>query len=93
MRSKKKGVKKRDLVAYLKGLARADEFIEQERMQRLARMTPEESRALYTELVESWDRHADQEVGLERLAEWRLETKLAVRRSFMRLFEAQRGRS
>jgi hypothetical protein len=81
-----------EVVAYFQGLARADAFIETERMQRLARLTPEEARAQFTELVESWEDQAAQEVGLERLTEWRLETKLAVRQSFMRLFQARQAR-
>ena len=72
----------------VRGYARADVFMERERMARLAAMTPEESRAIFDELTAAWDAVADNETGLERLAEWRLETVLAVRAAFQKMAEA-----
>jgi len=69
----------------LAGYARADEFLEKERRQRLANMTPEDSRAIFNELVEfGWRTMADDE-GARRLQSWRLETKIAVRKTFEKL--------
>lgn len=71
----------RDAIA---GYAAAAEIIEQERIERLRRMTVEESRADYTAIVAFHRAHgndADRE-GLERLERWRLDEKLAMRRIF-----------
>ena len=72
----------------LAGYARANEVIENERMERLARMTPEQARAIYDELVETWWGSASRE-GSERLDLWRAETQIAVRRAFEQLARAQ----
>jgi hypothetical protein len=72
----------------LAGYARANEVIENERMERLARMTPEQARAIYDELVETWWASASRE-GSERLDLWRAETLIAVRRAFEQLARAQ----
>ena len=72
----------------LAGYARADEVIENERMDRLARMTSEQARAIYDELVETWWGSASRE-GSERLDLWRAETLIAVRRAFEQLARAQ----
>jgi hypothetical protein len=72
----------------LAGYARANEVIENERMERLARMTPEQARAIYDELVETWWASASRE-GSERLDLWRAETLIAVRRAFEQLARGQ----
>ena len=72
----------------LAGYARANEVIENERMDRIARMTSEQARAIYDELVETWRGSASRE-GSERLDLWRAETLIAVRRAFEQLARAQ----
>ena len=72
----------------LAGYARANEVIENERVERLARMTSEQARAIYDELVETWWGSASRE-GSERLDLWRAETLIAVRRAFEQLARAQ----
>ena len=72
----------------LAGYARANEVIEAERMERLASMTPEESRAIYDDLVDFWWNSAARE-GSEHLALWRAETLIAVRRAFEQLARAR----
>ncbi len=72
----------------LAGYARANEVIENERMERLARMTSEQARAIYDELVETWWGSASRE-GSEKLDLWRAETLIAVRRAFEQLARAQ----
>jgi len=76
----------------LAGYARAAAVVEQERIERLARMTPEEARAIYDDLCRSWaarGRNRD----LERLEQWRLDTLLAVREAMIRLARAARQES
>ena len=68
----------------LSGYARAAAVIERERMERLARMTPEEACAIYDDLCRSWSAREDAR-DLERLERWRLETLLAVREAMARL--------
>ena len=68
----------------LSGYTRAAAVMEQERMACLARMTPEEARAIYDDLCRSWAVWG-QERGLERLERFRLETLLAVREAMARL--------
>ena len=66
----------------IEGYARANVFLEAERIQRLARLTPERARAEYDDLIESWDNRSDKAEGLERLDLWRAETLIFVRRAF-----------
>ena len=72
----------------LEGYARANAFLEVERMLRLARLTPEEARAEFDELTEGWEALPDKGEGLERLDLWRAETLVAVRRAFEQMARA-----
>lgn len=69
----------------LKGYARANEYLEDERMARLARMTPAESRAIFAELVATWSAANGTGNGLEHLEMWRAETLIYVRRALWKL--------
>ncbi len=71
----------------LSGYAQAAAFVERERMERLARMTPEEARAIYDDLCRSWA-FWGRDRDLERLERWRLETLLAVREAMACLARA-----
>jgi len=73
----------------IEGYARANAFLEVERMQRLARLTPEQARAEFDELTEGWDNLPDKGIGLERLELWRAETLIAVRHAFEKLARAK----
>ena len=77
----------------LSGYARAAAVIERERMARLARMTPEEARAIYDGLCRSWATwgQSPAEDALERLEQWRLETLLAVREAMACLSRREDG--
>lgn len=66
----------------LAGYAAANEVIEKERAERLARLTPEQAIELGHDLEASWEASAPSQAGLDRLESWRLETKLKVRRAF-----------
>jgi hypothetical protein len=57
-------------------------------MERLGRMTPEEARASYDDLIKGWRPPASAEER-ERLDLWRAETLIAVRRAFEKLAKAQ----
>ena len=63
-------------------------FLENERVARLARLTPEQARAEFSELTEGWEALPDKE-GLERLDLWRAETLVAVRRAFEQMARAK----
>jgi hypothetical protein len=71
------------------GYARAAEFLEKERRERLASLTPEESRAIFDELVASGDSMPIGDEEAERLLRWRLETKIAARQAFIQLARAK----
>ena len=71
----------KEVAAVLEGYARAAEYIERERMERLKHMTIEESRAIFNELIAGWSGPAAGS-DLEKLEDWRLETHLEVRRVF-----------
>jgi hypothetical protein len=74
----------------LAGYARANSVIEDERMERLPQMTPEQARAIFDQLVEGWESASgSSRTGLERLDLWRAETLVAVRRAFERLAKAE----
>ena len=63
----------------------AEEFLEAERMERLARMTPQEARAIFDDLCRAWEAVADRQVGLEWLEPLRIERLVQTRRAFERL--------
>lgn len=68
----------------LQGYARAEAFTERERRERLQRLTPEEAREIFSQLMADWSgpRKGD---DLEMLQAWRLETLVAVRQAFIKL--------
>jgi hypothetical protein len=72
----------------LSGYAYAADIVEQERMERLARMTPEEARAIYEDLCHTGmaQRQRMTKEELERLEQWRLETLLSVRDAMARMW-------
>ncbi|MDY7075311.1 MAG: hypothetical protein SXV54_00165 [Chloroflexota bacterium] len=74
----------------LSGHAQAAAFVEQERMERLARMTSAEACTIYDDLCRSWATWG-QAHDLERLEQWRLETLLAVRAAMGRLSRRKVG--
>jgi hypothetical protein len=65
--------------------SRAGGFFEAERMERLARMTPEEARAIFDDLCQAWEAVADRQAGLDRLEPLRIERLVQTRRAFERL--------
>lgn len=72
------------------GYAAAAEYIEQERIERLRRLTDEEARADYAALVnfhKSFKNDRDEE-GLKRLEAWRLQEKIALRQAFEKVARA-----
>lgn len=69
----------------LAGYAAANEYLEQERQERLARLTPEEARQIYTNLIEAWYALRNRQIENEAYDAWRLETKLKVREAFKKL--------
>jgi len=69
----------------IRAYGEAEEFLEAERMERLARMTPQEARAIYDSLCRAWEAVAGREEGLRRLEGLRVETLARRRRAFERL--------
>jgi len=61
-------------------------------MERLARMTPEEARAICEDLCRTGMAHRQRmtKEELERLEQWRLETLLSVRDAMARMSERER---
>jgi hypothetical protein len=79
------------VLEYLRGYALANEFLEAERRENLARMTPEESRAIFDQLCEIWDQSGSKAGGdLGALDELHLESHLRQRRAF-ELYAKARG--
>lgn len=73
----------------LQGYARANEFLEQERMERLSQVTPEESRAIFSELVDQGRKALGTDDQSDLLLSWRLETLISVRQAFKKLAQAK----
>ena len=74
---------KPQVLEYLQGYALANEFLKAERRRELARMTPEESRAIFDQLCEIWERSGSKAGGhLDALDDLRLASLLAQRRAF-----------
>ncbi len=76
-----------DIRAVLEGYKRADAYMERERMQRLATMTTEESKAIFSVLMEKWTNISD--VESEEFRDWRIKHKIEVRKTFLRLAKAK----
>jgi hypothetical protein len=77
------------VIEVLNGYARANAYLEDERRQRLANLTPEQARLVFGALVEAWQRQPHNAADRQRLDSWRLETLIAVRRAFKQLAEAK----
>jgi hypothetical protein len=77
------------VVEVLRGYARTDEFLEEKRIERLKKMSVAESRAIFDELVAVGQKQVLGRDESPRLFQWRLETLIAVRRSFAALAEAR----
>ena len=73
----------------LAGYAVANEVIEGEHVARLQRMTLDEARVIWRDLVTSWETSPQTTEGLERLAMWRVETLVAVRQAFEKAAHAR----
>ena len=77
-----KKLNKRAIRQTLRGYARADKFIEQEKRAWLQSMTPEQSWALFDELFGAWAHLSSMRGGEGRILEKsRLEEKIALRRA------------
>ena len=77
---------RQQIAEMIRAYGRAAPVLEAERLQWLARLTPQEARAIYESLYEVWERGGRRAGGNWRtLDRWRLETKLAVREAFARL--------
>ncbi|MCL4869155.1 MAG: hypothetical protein KJ063_09310 [Anaerolineae bacterium] len=64
------------------GYAAANEYLERERLERLANLTPEEAHKIYTNLIQTWDFLRKDRGENELYQEWRLLPKLQVRTVF-----------
>jgi hypothetical protein len=82
---------KRQVLEYFQGYALANEFLQAERRRELARMKPEESRAIFDQLCEIWERSGSKAGGhLDALDDLQLASLLAQRRAF-ELYARSRG--
>jgi hypothetical protein len=71
------------VLEYLQGYALANEFLNAERQERLARITPRESAAIFDQLCEIWYESGRKAGGhLDALEELRLRALLAQRHAF-----------
>lgn len=66
----------------IRAYGRAAPVLEAERLAWLARLTPQEARAIYDSLCQAWERHEPQARGLERLEPLIIERLVQVRRVF-----------
>jgi len=73
----------------LAGYAAANEYLEQERRERLAHLTPEEAQAIFVAMSSGWQPMDERDPGIQRLENWRLKTKIAVRNAFAQLARAK----
>jgi hypothetical protein len=80
---------KQKVLETLEGYAIANEFIEQERRERLRTMTPQESWAIFVELFEAGKALIGDETTLMRLENRRIAELVAVRQVFEKLARSQ----
>lgn len=69
----------------LAGYAAANDVVEEERRQQLARMTTAEALAIWRDLASSFNARLDLHENLDRLDLWQLEGLLIIRRTFDQL--------
>jgi Ser/Thr protein kinase RdoA (MazF antagonist) len=78
------------VIRTLAGYAEVNKITEAERRAWLAAMTGAQARALFDDLCASWDHSAASSgADWQSLDRWRIEQKIAVRRAFERLAQAQ----
>jgi hypothetical protein len=80
---------KDQIISTLQGYARANEYLEAERIARLALMTPEEARAIFADLLAAWGRPSVADEESEQFERWRIEGAVAVRKAFMQIARTQ----
>lgn len=73
----------------LRGYARANKFLEQERMDRLANLSQEESRAIFAELVEFGLSASNNNLTQDQLYHVRLKSIIAIRQTIATLAKAK----
>lgn len=73
------------VVEILRGYARANEFLERERIRRLKIMTVPESRTIFDELVSTGEKQLLDKDRSNQMLQWRLQSLVALRRSFAAL--------
>lgn len=79
------------VAAMIRGYTEANEFIEAERMARLSRMTPAESRRISEELYRLWECAGRQSGGdWEALERLKIERLIEQSQAFVRLAERRR---
>lgn len=83
---------RQQIAGMIRAYSRAAPVLEAERLQWLARLTPQDARSIYESLYEAWE-HGGRRAGGDwtTLDRWRLETKLAVRQAFARLAASRSG--
>ena len=69
------------LAELVRAYGEAAGFLEAERIEWLARLTPDEAQAIWNGLCQAWERYEPQAKGLERLEPLRLERLVQVRRA------------
>ncbi|HWQ70135.1 MAG TPA: hypothetical protein VN494_09335 [Patescibacteria group bacterium] len=83
---------RQQIAEMIRAYGRAAPVLEAERLRWLARLTPQEARAIYESLYETWERGGLRAGGdWITLDRWRLETKLAVRQTFALLAASRSG--
>ena len=76
---------RQQIAEMIRAYGRAAPALDAERLQWLARLTPQEARAIYESLYEAWEQHEAQAIGLERLEPLIIERLVQVRQVFERV--------
>lgn len=75
----------------IRGWTLVDEFMETERMERLARISDEEARSISQDLVASWEALHRQEDHEEQFDLWQVEGMIATRRILDQMAQTKGG--
>lgn len=81
--------RKKKIAETFQGYAIANEFLEEERIERLSDLSIEDSRVIFSELVKQGLKTRDNHDQSEQILAWRLDTLIVVRQAFKKLAQVK----
>ncbi len=76
----------RDIKKVINGWKMADKFINEEQKKRLPEMSPEESKNIYTVLMEGWEKNKKDNGNIDKIKKMRINEIVSLRKKLDKLY-------